>query len=99
MASYTGDKNAGQHDFHGSCAPREDGNDRHLWAETFTLGIFRVEKSANGKGLIRGKVFMRVKGLTSRPKVAYKRAREICAKLDTGMSADCFKKLEIAVKG
>lgn len=72
---------AGLHDFDGSCAP-EPG--RYHWAGTFSVGVFAYVERAGGKGLKRGHVSVRIKGLSSDPESVYAKAREICEALDAG---------------
>lgn len=84
---YEGMMAAGQWDFDGSCAPKEDGSDSREWnQEFFTLGIFQVEGKARGKQLKRGKVQLRVKGMVNKPGATYAVARDICKKLNSGES-------------
>jgi hypothetical protein len=74
----------GEWDFDGSCAPPETGGTARYGGQmTFTLGCFqwvRRGKDGNGVGLKKGKVTYRVKGSTSSPAEAYRKAREFCAK-------------------
>lgn len=64
-------KPVGTWDFYGSCAP---GNAYYGYI-TFTLGIFQWLPAR--RGVKRGKVVQRVKGYSSKPKVAYAKAIEI----------------------
>lgn len=74
----------GKYDFDGECAPHR--NPKHHY-DTFTLGIFEWEPKRSFTGrpgallpsqLKRGKVLVRVKGLTANPGPAYEEARDRC---------------------
>lgn len=65
---------AGAWDFDGSCAP----DSTRARFDTFSVGIFRWEPKARGKGLKRGKVMVRVKGLATEPEKVYTEAHRIC---------------------
>jgi predicted RecA/RadA family phage recombinase len=71
-----------QWDFYGDCAPDE--SRAGIGWKTFTLGIFQWLPKASGKGLKRGKVIQRVKGTRDNPALAYRKAREVCARLNMG---------------
>ena len=78
------DAREGEWDFDGSCAPPENGGGP-IWdgMETFSLGCFQWVRRGNdgrGKGLKKGKVQYRVKGLVADPADAYGRARAYCAR-------------------
>lgn len=74
----------GEWDFHGACAPKEDGSSKfYNGQDTFTLGCFqwvRRGKSGQFPELKKGPVKYRVKGMVTNPKPAYETAREYCAK-------------------
>lgn len=90
---YEGDKALGSWDFDGDCAPKEDGSDVHRWqSPSFTLGIFQVEAKAQGKGIKRGKVQLRVEGATANPGPAYALARKTCLELNAGADPGSYKK-------
>lgn len=80
---YQGEHREGTHGFAGQCAPSAYGLGAH---ETFSVGIFQWVTKADGKGLKRGKVLMRVRGLATgdgRERVL-RRAKDICRLLDAG---------------
>lgn len=68
---------AGTHGFDGACLP---GPGSHF--ATFSVGIFEWVPRANGKGVKRGPVKVRVRGSDERK--IRRRAREIAAELDAG---------------
>jgi len=55
---------------------------------TFSVGCFQCLPKSGGKGLKKGKVKVRVKGLVSNPDLVYQKAEEICQKLDNGWVPD-----------
>lgn len=67
----------GTHGFSGACLPRYGSH-----FETFSVGVFEWVPRANGKGVKRGPVKVRVWGKDERKIMA--RAREIAAELDAG---------------
>ncbi len=74
-----------KHDVYGDCAPdgRLSKEYRAHW-ETFSLGVFQWVAKSSGKGLKKGNVKVRVKGLTADPDPVFAKAREIAADLDAG---------------
>ena len=72
---------AGKHSFGGMCAPAGGG---YTAVKTFSVGVFEWIARASGRGVKRGPVKARVKGLTAAPEVVYARAAAICAALDAG---------------
>ncbi len=75
---------AGQHDYHGACAP---GNawlaltSRHF---RFSVGCFQYLPKASGSGVKRGPVKVRITGFTHSPELVYEKAAEVCRQLDAG---------------
>ena len=63
----------------GSCAPGSKG---YFGGITFSVGIFQWIPKAGGRGLKRGKVIKRIKGLYNNPEEAYQRATRICKNLN-----------------
>lgn len=66
----------------GSCAPRP--GSYYSTNQTFSMGIFQAVATANGKGIKRGPVKVRVKGPCSDPEKVYAKTREITIALDAG---------------
>ena len=66
----------------GSCAPKPGA--RYSTNQTFSMGIFQAVETANGRGIKRSAVKVRVKGSCSDPEKVYIKVREIIAALDTG---------------
>lgn len=89
-AKYTGNKKVGEHDFHGKCSPGE--KDYSHTFESFSVGIFKIEGKASGKGLKQGKILVRVSGSTDYPERVFDEARRICQALDEGVPIESFKK-------
>jgi hypothetical protein len=72
-------KEAGKHDYSGSCAPGQ------AWSgNTFSVGIFQWVPKASGKGLKKTAVKVRVRGYSSDPKQVYRLAEIFCDMLDRG---------------
>lgn len=72
---------AGTHGFDGACLPGPGSQYVYVFA-TFSVGIFEWVPRANGKGVKRGPVKVRVRGKDV-SKIR-RRAREIAAELDAG---------------
>jgi len=72
------------HGFDGSWTPGKE----PFNSETFSVGVFPILKKSSGKGTKRGKVLVRVRGLTSDPEPVYTKAREIIDLLDAGRYTD-----------
>ncbi len=75
---------AGQHDYHGACAP---GNAPPTWTSRhfrFSVGCFQYLPKANGRGVKRGPVKVRITGFTRSPELVYEKAAEVCRQLDAG---------------
>ena len=70
-----------KHDFSGAYAP---GGLSGFNNNTFSVGIFQWVPKANGKGLKKSAVKVRVKGYVSQPEKVYEAAKRICAELDAG---------------
>jgi len=66
-----------QYDFSGSCAPGNTSG----WNNTFSFGIFQWLPKKR-RGLKRGKVIKRIKGLCSEVEEVKKRAQDYCDKLN-----------------
>ncbi len=77
-------KEAGKHDFDGACSPDKYLTFSSLF-ESFSVGIFEWIPKQNGRGTKKGKVKVRVKGLTSEHEKVEGKAREIVAALDAGV--------------
>ena len=75
----------GKHTFEGSCAPA-DGNPWGMspGQETFSVGVFAWVKTANGKGLKRGPVKVRVYGRVGNAHLVHAAAKGVCDLLDIG---------------
>ena len=71
-----------KHYFEGSCAPGTSPYARQ-W-DTFSVGIFEAISTADGKRIKKGKVKVRVKGLTRYPEAVIAKAREIVDAMDAG---------------
>ena len=74
----TSEKQAGEWDFSGQCAPGNIGASPRY--ESFSLGCFQWVETSSGKGLKKGKVQYRIKGDPSNPEEAYEKARKFCEK-------------------
>ena len=85
---------AGRHGYSGECDPARNAH-LHFKPETFSVGVFSwiPKKSAAkrfGRGeskpedLKRGKVKVRIRGLTNNPTAVYRKAKEVCDELDAG---------------
>lgn len=71
-----------QHGYSGQCAPTDK-----FWIgyKTFSVGIFEVVTTANGRGTKRGgAVKVRVRGLMTNPQAVYDAAQRIVEQLDAG---------------
>lgn len=77
---------ANKHGFDGSCAPGADAG--YASQVGFSVGVFQWLPKSGGKGLKRGPVKVRVKGFVRDAEKVYSKAREICAKLDSGWVPD-----------
>ena len=74
-----------QHGYSGQCAPHTGCG---ISYKTFSVGIFEVVPTANGRGTKRGgAVKVRVRGLVSDPRAVYDVAAKIVEKLDAGTYA------------
>lgn len=73
----------GTHAFAGSCAPGAL-NQLSGGQETFSVGIFEWLPKANGKGVKKGPVKVRLRGSMSDPDEVYSAARRVCEQLDMG---------------
>ncbi len=71
-------KELGKHGFSGSVTPGES-DYSHYW--TFSVGCFQWLVKSGG-GLKKGKVKVRVKGLSKNPELVYAEATRICELLD-----------------
>lgn len=71
-----------RHAFSGQCAP--GGGPGWSSQQTFSVGIFQWVAKADGVGLKRGAVQVRVRGWLSEAEAVYAKAREIVAALDAG---------------
>ncbi|KAB2839531.1 hypothetical protein F9K50_07390 [bacterium] len=65
-------------DFSGACAPSSGWPYPHQ--ETFSLGIFQWIPRKDGKGVKKGKVVKRIKGVTSKPQEAFDKATQEVAR-------------------
>lgn len=74
---------AGEHGYSGRCVPKA-GYKPWNPHETFSLGVFQWHRKAKGKGLKKGKVKVRVSGLTSKADAVEEKACEIAYQLDDG---------------
>lgn len=70
----------GIHSFDGACLP---GHSEPLW-DAFSVGVFEWVPTKSGKGVKRGKVKVRVKGLWCNSEAVFAKAREIACELDAG---------------
>lgn len=75
------ERRPGAWDYDGRCAP--DGRSGNLWNESFSVGIFQWKVKAKGHGVKKGKVVRRIKGRCVDYKRVYKKAEELCKKLET----------------
>lgn len=75
---------AGKHSFDGSCAPGSFGTWGHQIG--FSVGVFQWVPKADGKGLKRSAVKVRIKGFVCNADKVYAKALEISRKLDAGES-------------
>lgn len=76
-------KEAYKHDYSGSFIPI-DGHGRICSQETFSVGIFQWVPKSSGEGLKKTAVKYRVRGYVAQDKAVYKRAEEICSRMDNG---------------
>ena len=74
-------KEAYKHGYSGSCSPK-DGHGVWDSQETFSVGIFQWIPKSSGTGLKKTAVKYRVKGRVEQYKAVYKRAEEICSRMD-----------------
>ena len=74
------EKRPGEWDFDGACIPDVS----HYHCRTFSVGIFQWLPKRSGRGLKRGKVVQRVRGLASDPEEVFALARAICDRLNGG---------------
>ena len=63
---------AGDYAFDGACLP---GIYKHSNFERFSIGVFQWEAKSSRKGLKRGKVILRIRGITEAPTEVYARAQ------------------------
>ena len=75
---------AGQHDYHGACAPGDAWPTRTSRYFRFSVGCFQYLPKARGSGVKRGPVKVRITGFTYRPELVYAKAAEVCRQLDAG---------------
>lgn len=66
----------GMWDFDGSCVP--DPHRPYAGQQTFSLGCFQWVRKARGRGLKRGKVMWRAKGLCSEREKVFAAAQAYC---------------------
>lgn len=74
----------GKHGFIGVEGHIEESQSSWAARTGFSLGVFEWVPTANGQGLKKGPVKVRIKGFFSKADQVYKRAREVCAQLDAG---------------
>lgn len=72
----------GTHAFTGQFAPSKK---QMIGQQSFSVGIFEWLSKANGKGVKRGAVKVRVKGPTHAEQAVLDKAREIAQQLDAGI--------------
>lgn len=72
----------GKHDYSGSCAP---GGAVYSNQQTFSVGVFQWLPKANGKGLKKSAVKLRVRGYSSQPGKVYHYAETACDDMDMGI--------------
>ncbi len=72
---------AGTHGFSGACEPVPGAVPA---LETFSVGIFEWIPRADGKGLKKSPVKVRVSGHSLNPRAVYEAAQKIVAELDAG---------------
>ena len=73
-----------KHYFEGACAPGGKLAPLAYHWDTFSVGVFEAVLAADGKRIKKGKVKVRVKGLTRYPDAVFAKAREIADALDAG---------------
>lgn len=80
MALILHDTPVGQYAFFGLLDPAH-GTQFGEW-DTFSVAIFKVESTKDGKGKKRGKTIIRIGGATDDPEYVYRRAQKICTVLN-----------------
>ena len=68
----------GMYDYDGACKPGGGGELVYGVQQTFSVGIFKWVKKANGRGLKRSPVVKRIRGYMSDPDDVYLRAQVEC---------------------
>jgi hypothetical protein len=88
MRNLTSNLKAYKHDFAGSCAPGPSGASQFCAQVGFSVGIFQWVPTANGKGIKKSAVIVRIQGYVRDAEKVYAKAREVCARLDSGWVPD-----------